>query len=623
MYRPEVPQGQLSRQHFSHLSRLMKYIEPQTNGLYAFAIGNLSRDDTQYEPGHGGVALIFGLRIRGVTDHAGRQDPPFAHGIAAIDRALDFTTLFAAATLFHRRVLGAAEAAEWYRTYVRCATDSPADVEHVLSGYVNSFSDLPRTNGSTLSAKWITAGAAQPKRIVIVHEDGAPFETIARCAARIAAMLYRSDVRWTSISNGREADVPNGVSIRLISDRDFNPTDTSENVRRIQEIPEDEAGIAQKLFGAKPTQTGMQPMVGWRERYASVAPDTFDPANPQPSVLTGEGQHSAGPSSNRFPIPSSSKDPGRGAKPGMNVPLPTRPGSDPMRRLKPSVMHPSSAPGSDPLRGAKSAVKPGEDDTTHIWEGRADALAAETEGDDEIQVDTTAMEASPPPAVIAPAGVVVLPASRSEAVRPVANGGKAGMPLFAPAGPAKAIGTERVVVPAVRPLAEKPRPASASAPTLIGPTKASLAAKQWEPSPNFRKPTARSPMLRWTLMTMALASVILVVLYFVFTGTPVPYLDVLKSYLDASPPPRETVKAEPAPPPPTPAPTPAPAPAPAAPPSAAPPVTVSATATASSAASSKAAASAKASSGKAGESGKGTKRPPSVFDAPLNLGKDE
>src|SRR5688572_9540024 len=64
MYRPEVPQGALSRQHFSHLARLMKYIEPQTNAAYAFAIGNLSRDDTQYEPGHGGLALLFGLRIR-------------------------------------------------------------------------------------------------------------------------------------------------------------------------------------------------------------------------------------------------------------------------------------------------------------------------------------------------------------------------------------------------------------------------------------------------------------------------------------------------------------------------------------------------------------------------------
>src|ERR1700679_1854281 len=97
IYRAEVPQGPLTRQHFSHLSRLMKYIEPQSNERFAFAIGNLSRDDTQYEPGHGGVALIFGLRIHGATDHAGRQDPPFAHGIAAIDRALDGATLIEAA----------------------------------------------------------------------------------------------------------------------------------------------------------------------------------------------------------------------------------------------------------------------------------------------------------------------------------------------------------------------------------------------------------------------------------------------------------------------------------------------------------------------------------------------
>ncbi len=67
----------------------MKYIEPQAHESFAFAIGNLSRDDTQHEPGHGGLALIFGMRIQGVTDHAGRQDPPFAHGIAAVDRELD------------------------------------------------------------------------------------------------------------------------------------------------------------------------------------------------------------------------------------------------------------------------------------------------------------------------------------------------------------------------------------------------------------------------------------------------------------------------------------------------------------------------------------------------------
>src|SRR5262245_31369391 len=46
MYCPEVPQGLLTRTHLGHLSRLIRYIEPGAGCPYAFAIGNLSRDDT-------------------------------------------------------------------------------------------------------------------------------------------------------------------------------------------------------------------------------------------------------------------------------------------------------------------------------------------------------------------------------------------------------------------------------------------------------------------------------------------------------------------------------------------------------------------------------------------------
>ncbi|MEO5730754.1 MAG: hypothetical protein ABI134_09310, partial [Byssovorax sp.] len=107
IYRPDVPQGPLTEQHFSHLARLMRDIEPPARGPYAFAVGNLSRDDTQHEPGHGGVALLFGLRIHGALDHAGRNDPPFAHAVAAIDRELDPAILLESARAFHQRVLGA------------------------------------------------------------------------------------------------------------------------------------------------------------------------------------------------------------------------------------------------------------------------------------------------------------------------------------------------------------------------------------------------------------------------------------------------------------------------------------------------------------------------------------
>ena len=270
MYRAEVPQGRLTRQHFSHLSRLMKYIEPQTNAPFAFAIGNLSRDDTQHEPGHGGVALIFGLRIRGVTDHAGRQDPPFSHGIAVIDRALDAQTIAGAARAFHKHVIGAAESAEWYRAYVRCAHEAPAEVERVLASYVASFDDMPSPPESSLGTRWIASAEPPPRRVVIAHADDAPFELIAGCASRIAAMLYPSDIRWTAISNGREADVPNGVTIRLVAESHLTAADEAAGPLWITDVPEDEAEIARQLFGALPAEREKPAPRGWRERYSAV-----------------------------------------------------------------------------------------------------------------------------------------------------------------------------------------------------------------------------------------------------------------------------------------------------------------------------------------------------------------
>ena len=279
MYRPEVPQGQLTRQHFSHLSRLLKYIEPQEGCPYAFCVGNLSRDDTQHEPGHGGLSLIFGLRIQGVMDHAGRQDPPFAHGIAAIDRALDRSEILTAAGVFHRHVLAAAQSADWYRRYVHAMTNAPADVASVLASYVAGFADLPTLAPSALGLRWTMAGAAPPPRVVIVHENDAPFGMIASCAAKIAAVLYPSDIRWSAISNGREADVPNGVTVRLVAERNLVAADEARGSYRLENTPDDPAEIARVLFGATPVSAAVAKPVarGWRERYTDEAsPDSKD-----------------------------------------------------------------------------------------------------------------------------------------------------------------------------------------------------------------------------------------------------------------------------------------------------------------------------------------------------------
>jgi hypothetical protein len=311
MYRAEVPQGPLMRQHFSHLARLMKYIEPQAGAPYAFAIGNLSRDDTQHEPGHGGVALMFGLRIQGITDHAGRQDPPFAHAVAAIDRQLDRSELLAAAGVFHRHVLAVAQSAEWYRSYVRCAAEAPEGMTAVLADYVAGFNDLPSPPPSSMGLKWTVGESTPPSRIVIVHDDDAPFGMIAECAAKIAAVLFPSDIRWSAISNGREADLPNGVTVRLVAASNVTAADEARGVHRIEEIPDDEKEIALKLFGIESTVAAAAAAAaakpvgrGWRDKYAGASVGGDDTASEgQRSSFMGEAPVRRVPASMRPAAP--------------------------------------------------------------------------------------------------------------------------------------------------------------------------------------------------------------------------------------------------------------------------------------------------------------------------------
>lgn len=304
MYRPEVPQGALSRQHFSHLARLIKYIEPQHGADHAFAIGNLSRDDTQYEPGHGGVALIFGLRIRGACDHAGRPDPPFSHAIATVDRALDAGTLFAAATAFHRHVLGEAASAEWYRSYVSAAGEPPEAIAQILARYVEGFADLPRPDPSTMSLAWTNGGATQAGRIVFVHPDDAPFEALARTAARLAAVLYRSDVRWSAISSGREADLPHGLSIRFLAESAVGPGDPAAALHALAEIPEDDEAIARELFGARPVGRSRPSVMSWRERRLADGGDFCVGSDPEIRVTVDAPRSSTRPLSTMVDEPT-------------------------------------------------------------------------------------------------------------------------------------------------------------------------------------------------------------------------------------------------------------------------------------------------------------------------------
>jgi hypothetical protein len=264
IYRPEVPQEPLTRQHFMHLSRIVKYIEPRPAAAYSFAIANLSRDDTQFEPGHGGVAFVFGLRIKGARDHAGRQDPPFCHSAAVVDRHLDAQSLYGIAVQFYQKLLpdeeSQAQGSGWYHTYVAHAENSDALVP-LLKGYLADFADLLVPEPGRLGHRWTADNATAPKRVVVVYPDRADFATIAYGMARIAAVLIESDIKWTAISNGREHDVAGGLTVRFIPQREVANEPTGAVSLRLEHLPDDPAEIAAQLFHAYPMRRSYLPEV--------------------------------------------------------------------------------------------------------------------------------------------------------------------------------------------------------------------------------------------------------------------------------------------------------------------------------------------------------------------------
>lgn len=262
IYRPDVPQDPLTRQHFSHLARLLKYIEPRHGSAYAFAICNLSRDDTQYEPGHGGVAFVFGLRIKGAKDHAGRQDPPFCHAAALIDRNMDGPAVYEAAVDFYNRLLpdaeSQAEGSDWYHNYVQHA-QNPDALLPLLKMYLEGFEDLPQPGPSNLTFRWTVENSNPPKRVVIVYPDRVDFPTLAYCMARIANVLVESDVKWTAISNGRESDIQGGLTVRFVPRREAVVEPPDVVLMYLEQVPEDPAQLAAQLFDAHEVRISQLP----------------------------------------------------------------------------------------------------------------------------------------------------------------------------------------------------------------------------------------------------------------------------------------------------------------------------------------------------------------------------
>ncbi len=336
MYCPDAPQGPVTRTHINHLSRVMKYIEPRHGAPFAFALANLSRNDVEYEPGHGGLGVIFALRVTGVVDHMERPNPSYSHGAITADRRLDYATLLEAIGVLYRRFLETDEQGEnttggFYRAYYELKqkqqkqNQPPEIVEAFLHDYIIHFDELPQPQRSHLGLEWEASEENVPKLVTIVHADDEPFENIAHAAAMLGAMLYKSNIKWTTITTGREAEIPGGTWIRFVpaseaprEGRALSPREARKTAAQdlrmlaardpkgmqvsLKDLPEDEAALAHLMFGAKAP--------GGDERGPRAPrPDTRDAGRHEEAVATGSHSPPGPPRLSNRPPPTQSTPP--------------------------------------------------------------------------------------------------------------------------------------------------------------------------------------------------------------------------------------------------------------------------------------------------------------------------
>lgn len=255
--RPELPSRKFRPQHFAHLGPLIKFLAPSSGMHYGVAIGNLSSNDTQHVPGRGGLSVCVTTRVAELRDHAQRESPVFAHGLVIVDEPLDPDKFAVSVETFAERVL--TDGLAFYRAYY---SSGQADHFDRVFGYVRSLRDLPSPCG-LVEEEPIIVEERPPFNQIIVDCRGVDFRMVLRLASKLGVMLYRSSVKWTTITTGSEefeSRVHKGedhsVAIRLIcAGADIGDSECAVfNAARVlfcryDELPSHPKELGTKLFG--------------------------------------------------------------------------------------------------------------------------------------------------------------------------------------------------------------------------------------------------------------------------------------------------------------------------------------------------------------------------------------
>lgn len=223
--RPELPYRKFRPQHFAHLGPQIKFLSPAAGLHYAVAIGNLSSNDTQHVAGRGGLSLLVSTRVAELRDHAQRESPVFAHSLIAVDEPLTTGLFSLTVATFVERVLD--DGVRFYRSYY---TSGQADNFERIYNYVRSLHDLPDPWAPTEAVSAELAGAASyssdappPYNQILIDCRGINSRQVLQLAARLAVILYRTNLKWTTITTGSEEFEPKiyhgedySIAVRLI-----------------------------------------------------------------------------------------------------------------------------------------------------------------------------------------------------------------------------------------------------------------------------------------------------------------------------------------------------------------------------------------------------------------------
>jgi len=217
--RPELPCRKFRPQHFAHLGPQIKFLSPAVGHKYALAIGNLSSNDTQHVAGRGGLSLIVSTRVTDLRDHAQRESPVFAHGLIAIDEPLEAARLGLAAESFIDRVLD--DGLRFYHGYY---SSGQADNFERVYGYIRSLRELPAPDGAdAASVECYSSEEPPPYNQILIDCRGVDTRQIVQLAARLGVILYRTNLKWATVTTGIEEFEPKlylgedyGIAVRLV-----------------------------------------------------------------------------------------------------------------------------------------------------------------------------------------------------------------------------------------------------------------------------------------------------------------------------------------------------------------------------------------------------------------------